>query len=93
MINSTARPLLDMPLLDALLHSAGAQLLAELIGALPRLENVQTHSTSIEGFLDRLLRGCDCVASMHCSAAAIAQWIDEDALAAFSGDGDGRGGW
>ena len=93
MINSTARPLLDMPLLDALLHSAGAQLLAELIGALPQLENVQTHSNSIEGFLDRLLRGCDCVASMHCSAAAIAQWIDEDALAALSGDGDDRGGW
>ena len=92
LLDPTARPLLDTRLLDALLHWTGAQLLSQLLEALPWPSNQPTHADPVEGVLDRLLQGCSCVAAMRCPLEAVAHLLDEDALDALPSDGDGGSG-
>ena len=92
LIDPTARPLLHTRLLDALLHWAGAQLLSQLLEALPWPSNQPTHADPVEGLLDRLAHGCSCAAAMHCPAEAIAHLLDDDELAALTSGGDGGSG-
>ena len=99
LLEPTARPLLHERLLDALLHPAGAQLLAQLLDAQPRLSDASARDDDrIDVLLARLLSGCTCIASMQCSAVAVAEELDGDAMAAIMGGGgddgdDGGGSW
>ena len=98
-VERAARPLLHERLLDALLHPAGAQLLAQLLDAQPRPSDAAAHDDDrIDVLLARLLSGCTCIASMQCSAIAVAEELDGDAMAAIMGGGgddgdDGGGSW
>ena len=80
LLDPTARPDLHAPLLDALLHPAVAQLLAQVLESIRDAHDEATRAgpgdptgPTLEGVLTRAIAGCTCaakiMAKMRCSDA------------------------